>query len=336
MNIPNYDKNTVVGNLRDDIRDSIMAHNHYTITDSLLAELYPALFDGATLFVIPNGELSKSIAIVYEIVVDMLSKKCNRDTTVVAVGGGVVSDIAGFVSSIFMRGIDWVCVPTTLLSQVDASTGGKTGINVEKHKNILGTFWLPRQIYCDINILTTLDEQQWLSGVGEIIKTSLLNQELWEYIQDNLQLLMERDSKTTSTVVKACIAIKSQIVALDLHDSDVRQNLNLGHTIGHALESYDNFSLSHGEYVLLGIMIETTIFAAYIDAEYLDSIRLLLKKIAPPMPKFSPSRLANQATIDKKNSGNDIVFVVPINVGKVQRMTIRQDELCDALKVFVN
>lgn len=332
MKLPNLDNNIVVGNLRSDIRESITALEHFTITDDIVMELYPALFEGAAVYVIPHGEQSKSWTVVNDIVDDMLARGFKRDTTIVAVGGGVVSDIAGFVASIYMRGIDWVGVPTTLLAQVDASNGGKTGINVGQTKNILGTFYLPRQIFCDINILTTLDSRQWLSGVGEIVKTSLLNAELWSYLNKNLQELMDKEPAVVEQVVKACMSIKSQIVALDFKDLGLRQNLNLGHTLGHALESSDQFRLSHGEYVLLGIQLETTIFAEHIDPEYLDQIRLMLKKLAPPMVDIDFSELIRYACLDKKNKNEEITFIIPINVGQVKTFSLKREELKKELK----
>ena len=327
MNIPNYDKNIVVGNLRSDIRESITALEHYTITDETVLSLYPALFDGGTVFAIAPGESSKSLDVANDIARDMLKKGFKRNTTIVAVGGGVVSDVAGFVASIYMRGIDWVCVPTTLLAQVDASNGGKTGVNIEDYKNVIGSFYLPRQIFCDINILATLDDRQWLSGVGEILKTALLNQELWQYFGDNLQLLMQRDQKVVQKVVTACMAIKSNVVALDFKDKGLRQNLNIGHTIGHALESLDNFALTHGEYVLLGINIETTLFSHEIDVEYLQNLRLTLKKISPNMMDFSVNKLLKFAAQDKKNKREEITFVVPVALGQVKTFSLKHDEL---------
>ncbi|MDR3021962.1 MAG: 3-dehydroquinate synthase [Clostridiales bacterium] len=317
MNIPIVDKNIIVGNLRQDIREIVIADNYFIVTDDNVFALYPALFEGAKVFVLSDSEFSKNLNSVQTIIECMLNQGCNRNTTVVSVGGGVVSDIAGFVAAIFMRGVEWVCVPTTLLAQVDAGLGGKTAVNLKNYKNIVGAFWLPKSVLCDINMLATLNEQQWLSGVGEVVKTSLLNASLWGYLNDNLQSLMLKDWKIVKEIINQCIAIKSQIVALDLNEAGLRRHLNVGHTLGHAIESWDNFRLTHGEYVLLGIKYETELFAGNINQDYLDEIRIILKKLIVSTVAFDVREVVENATKDKKNKGNNIVFIVPTDKGKV-------------------
>ncbi|MDR1138454.1 MAG: 3-dehydroquinate synthase [Clostridiales bacterium] len=335
MNIPQFDKNTIIGNLRQDIRQLLASDSHYAIVDSNLYQLYPALFEGTCPYIVTSGEQSKTINTVHDIILDMLERNCNRDTTVLSIGGGTVSDIAGFVASIYMRGVDWICVPTTLLAQVDASSGGKTGVNVFNYKNMIGSFWLPKVVLCDITLLASLPQREWLSGIGEIVKTSLLNAELWEYLNANLNQLVDRQADVISDIVNACISIKSSIVALDLHDVGARRNLNLGHTMGHALETCGEFELSHGEYVLLGITLESMLFAEYINPEYLDNIRLLLSKVAPTMPKLDLDKIVAIASKDKKNKSDKIVFVVPVDIGQVQHLEMSQLQLKQNLKEII-
>jgi len=263
---------------------------------------------------IPHGESSKSLETVDTIIHKMLENGITRSSKVIALGGGVVGDIAGFVASIYMRGIDFIQIPTTLLSQVDSSVGGKVGVNTPVMKNAIGSFLQPKVVLIDPNTLQTLTKRQFNSGMAEVIKYGLIaSKPLFKDI-------LETDvSSNIESIIASCVSIKRDIVLEDERDTGKRQLLNYGHTIGHALEQYSNYALLHGEAVAIG-MVKMSIGMTYYD----DLLQMLHKYALPTTYEYDKEQLYRYITTDKKASGDDlnIILVEEVGNGYIKRIKI--------------
>lgn len=206
-------------------------------------------------FVFPAGEASKNIKTVeclYEILIE---KEFDRKSLLVALGGGVVGDLTGFAAATYLRGIDFIQVPTTLLAQVDSSVGGKTGVDFLCYKNMVGAFHQPRLVYMNFSTLATLPSQEFSCGMGEILKTGLIcDKDFFEFLYRNVQQIQSLDRKAVSDMVRRCCAIKAGVVERDPREQGERALLNLGHTVGHAIEKLKNFSMLHGQCVAVGLV----------------------------------------------------------------------------------
>ena len=202
------------------------------------------------------GESLKSLKAIDSIVGELIKKKADRHSLIMALGGGTIGDVAGFVAATYMRGIPWIGIPTTLLAQVDSSVGGKTGINHISGKNLIGSFHQPQLVICDTQYLKTLGPREFNSGVGEIVKYALtFDQDFFQYLQKNMGALLKRNPKVVSHVVEKSLKWKASVVAKDEYDrKGIREVLNFGHTFGHALEAYTDYkSYQHGEAVIWGM-----------------------------------------------------------------------------------
>ncbi|MCL2752936.1 MAG: 3-dehydroquinate synthase, partial [Defluviitaleaceae bacterium] len=207
--------------------------------------------------IIPAGEGSKNFRALTEVLQAMHEAGLDRGSVVFALGGGVVSDIAGFAASCYMRGINYINLPTTLLSQADSAIGGKTGIDFMGQKNLIGTFHAPHLVYTNIAALNTLPQQDYISGLAEVIKYGIIyDRGLLEFLYDNTQAVLERDEATVLHIVRRSCAIKTEVVMQDEKDKGLRQILNFGHTVGHAVESLSEFTLPHGYCVAIGMAQE--------------------------------------------------------------------------------
>ncbi len=297
--------------LSDKIRALCKGDNIFVVSDSTVALTYGSLWEGARHYTIPAGEDSKTLETYGKIGQAMLASGCNRTTTVIAIGGGVVGDIAGFVSASYMRGVRWINVPTTLLSQVDSSVGGKTAVNLGNYKNILGAFHLPSEVYISTHFLYTLNEREWICGVGEVVKTSFLSERVHDILVDNLDKLLDRDEKIVSTVVKECIDYKRAVVTEDLLETGLRKCLNLGHTVGHAIETIERYQRSHGEYVLIGLAIEAFMLGDRVKSEIRNEIVQTVESLGIIFPDFNPEEVAKACQKDKKNGAGKISVMLP-------------------------
>lgn len=200
---------------------------------------------------IDDGEQYKNLDTLAAIFEGLISGGMDRGSTIVALGGGVVGDIAGFAAATFLRGIPFVQVPTTLLAQVDSSVGGKTGINVPKGKNLVGAFYQPRLVVIDVSTLHTLPEREYLSGLAEVVKYGIvLDRELFEFIEENPEKILARDNSVLVDLIERCCRIKADVVVQDERESGLRAVLNYGHTLGHAVETLTGYKMyTHGEAV---------------------------------------------------------------------------------------
>jgi 3-dehydroquinate synthase len=246
-----------------------------------------------------------------------------RDTLVVALGGGTVGDIAGFAAAIFKRGVPVLQIPTTTVAQADSAVGGKTGIDSERSKNAFGAFWHPSAVYVDVATLTTLDDRQFRAGLVESIKHALIaDSEYFEFLENNLDAVLERKSDVLETIAHFNCKIKGDVVETDPSEQNKRRILNYGHTIGHAVEAASGFELLHGEAVAIGIiaagLIEIELELA--QQERIERIRQILKKLDVPVKL--PKDLAEEDLIDlikhdKKAVNKWPRFVLISDIGQV-------------------
>ena len=206
------------------------------------------------LVTVPAGEKSKRVALVEQCYDRLAAHRLERKSFIVALGGGVVGDLAGFVAATYLRGIPFVQVPTTLLAQVDSSVGGKTGVNLKAGKNLVGAFYQPRLVLCDLDTLRTLPRREYVSGLAEVIKYGIIYDAiLFAQLERNLPKLLERDPATLMAVVARCCEIKAEVVGQDETESGLRAILNFGHTIGHAVENSSGYGkFLHGEAISIG------------------------------------------------------------------------------------
>lgn len=317
--------------LSDEIRKITHSPNAFTVTDGNLFALHKDLFDETRTLVLPAGEDSKTLEYFRIALEKMLGCGCNRKTTVVAVGGGVVGDLTGFVSACYMRGTKWINIPTTLLSQVDSSVGGKTAVDLNDYKNIVGAFHLPERVIISSHFLKTLPRREWLCGVGEIVKTAFLSTPVHEILSGNIERLIRRDEELTAALVQACVEYKSFVVTEDLYESGLRKCLNLGHTVGHAFETVDRHRLSHGEYVLIGLAVEARVLEGKINPAVAAEISDAVKKCEVTYPDVSIEEVAKATVKDKKNGSGTISVMLP-DYENTREVLFGYDEIEGGLK----
>ncbi len=283
------------------------------------------------------GEENKGMDSILGICNACVEHKMDRKSMIVALGGGVVGDMAGFAAAIYMRGIRFVQVPTTLLSQSDSSVGGKTGIDFADSKNILGAFHQPKMVYMNVTTLKTLPPEQFVSGMGEVIKHGIIqDKEFFEYLKDNAQKIKELDAETLIYTAKVNCSIKARVVEEDEKESGLRAILNFGHTVGHAVESAFGFVKTHGECVGLGMVA-----AAYIafkrdmiNTAQLNEIEEIMEMYGFDIRTDLPDNDTVWAFMqkDKKKLEGKLKFVLPVNIGEVVQTTdVTADEVYSAL-----
>lgn len=301
------------------------------ITDHNVYKIYGDRFPSFPVFTIKPGEESKQLGVIETLAGKLLNKGIDRTGFILGVGGGVVCDVAGFLASVYMRGIRCGYVSTTLLSQVDASTGGKTGVNIGLIKNSIGTFRQPEFVVCDSTMLRTLPQKEYFSGMAELIKTGLIGDTtIIEKLENDLPSIIKRDRAMLSDLVYRSVRFKAGIVAEDEKESGHRRILNFGHTFGHAIELYDGEG--HGFAVAAGMEL-ATIFSrerGYLSPKECDRIISLLRKYSFSGNLNMPSRNAGRLILhDKKKTGDEIHFVFLKGIGKPFVMKTPVKEIID-------
>lgn len=312
----------------------------FIVTDSNVARHYlkplmenlEAASIAAQSFVVPAGEASKDLGTLGRVLDAMLAAKCERKTMVIALGGGVIGDLAGFAASILLRGVEFVQIPTTLLSQVDSSVGGKTGINTAVGKNLVGTFHQPRLVLADTDTLSTLPRRELLAGYAEVAKYGLLGDEpFFAWLEKNVSAILDLTTANRDTLVHAiaesCRA-KAKIVGEDEKEAGVRALLNLGHTFGHALEAEMGYgdALLHGEAVAMGMVMAFELSARLKLSAPDDAARVKAHltaaglRVTPPKqgPRgpITPEMLMAHMTLDKKVLDGAITFILARGIGQ--------------------
>ncbi len=273
----------------------------------------------------PAGETSKTQKIKTFLEEQMLKNNCGRDTLIIALGGGVVGDMAGFVAATYMRGIPYVQVPTTLLAMVDSSLGGKTGIDTAQGKNMIGAFWQPKKIFIDLDFIKNLPLEQILNGYFEIVKMSITsNKKLFYFAEKNLRAVQAKNVAVLKHLIIEGLKIKARIVEKDEKENDDRMILNFGHTIGHTLEKLSNYQLMHGYAVGLGIIAEAKIsqLEGFLPKASYDRIELLLVKSGIDksiLGKWKPKKIIASARKDKKTKGGRLRVVLIKDIGQLHK-----------------
>jgi 3-dehydroquinate synthase len=275
-----------------------------------------------SIFEMNDGEPAKKLQTVEQLAEQMVEAGADRNALLVAFGGGVVGDCVGFLASIFMRGIPVVQVPTTVLAQVDASIGGKTGVNLRAGKNLIGTFHQPRAVLVDPALLATLDEREFRAGLYESLKCGVIrDRKLFEFMVRNADKVLKRDHKALERVITDSVRVKAEVVAADERESDLRRILNFGHTIGHALEAATGYSqLLHGEAIAWGMLAATTIAGkvGFCDPETTNQILRGIEVYGRlPRAKTRPDEVMTRLKADKKTVGGKVHWVLPTKIGKV-------------------
>ena len=274
--------------------------------------------------VVPSGERQKSLTRTRKILTEMLQAAVGRKSVVLALGGGVIGDLAGFVAAIYQRGLPLVQIPTTMLSQVDSSVGGKVAVNHPLGKNMIGAFHQPQFVWADIETLETLPFREIVCGMGEVVKYGLaIDPGLFKYLELNLENILSLKADDVLHVQSRCLEIKARIVSEDETDAGPRIILNLGHTVGHALESACDYRiLKHGEAVLLGIIVESYIAKklGLISVDVQQRILELIKRIPfkQTVESLTVDKILRAMQYDKKSVHGNVRFVLPSGIGKAK------------------
>jgi shikimate kinase/3-dehydroquinate synthase len=278
--------------------------------------------------VLDPGEEHKNVGSLERIWSAALAASADRKSRIVALGGGVVSDVAGFAAATWMRGVPWLCLPTTLLSMVDASVGGKTAVDLKTAKNAVGAFWQPSAVICDVDYLSTEPARGYLSALSEVVKTALIGDaDLLSFIETHADAIRQKDLDVVAEVVRRCVRVKARVVSLDEREDGLRATLNLGHTVGHALEAYGGYGkLRHGEAISLGLVAALRIGERLGITERSLSERciLLLRVLGLPVD-LSSQPLAQAVDLighDKKRAGTRLKFVAARAPGNVELVDI--------------
>jgi 3-dehydroquinate synthase len=289
-----------------------------------LADLVASGFD-PVLLTIPAGEKAKNLGTVQSCYDQLAAARLERKSFIVALGGGVVGDIAGFVAATYLRGISFVQVPTTLLAQVDSSVGGKVGVNLRAGKNLVGAFFQPRLVLCDLDTLVTLPKREFGAGLAEVIKYGIIaDAALFRQLERDLAKVLDRDSEILTDVIARCCAIKAGVVQKDETESGLRAILNFGHTIGHAIEAISSYGkYLHGEAISIGQTVAARISAKLsgLPSRDVERIASLFARAGLPVRIKLTARqyaqLLSAMRLDKKVSGGEIKFVLAKRLGKV-------------------
>lgn len=293
-----------------------------------------------TFLEIPDGEAGKSLAVVEQLTREMARAGGKRDSRLLTFGGGTVGDLGGFVAACFLRGIDYSHLPTTLLAQVDAAIGGKTGVNLPEAKNSVGAFHQPRFVIADAGVLRTLPSEEIRQGLFEVIKAAILaDEELFRLLEERLPELLAAEPDALEAAVEAAVAVKVSVVESDERESDRRRLLNLGHTLGHALETVvGHGKLGHGDAVGHGMLFAIRLAERRgLSGPDAERMRALIGRMAPTaLPKLDPADLERAMTRDKKARETGLPWVLPTRIGAARVVDdVSRAEVLDSLAVFL-
>jgi len=311
------------------LKQSISGKQIMVVTNETIAPLYlGTLFAGLGDFdvyhvVLPDGEKYKNFDSVNTILTTMLQAPCDRTVTVIALGGGVVGDIAGFVASCYQRGVPYIQIPTTLLAQVDSSVGGKTAVNHPLGKNMIGAFYQPRCVIADTNTLSTLDDRQLSAGLAEVIKYGIImDRSFFEWLESNIEKILRRDQSALAYSIEiSCQNKRDVVVADEREETGVRAILNLGHTFGHAIEVAMGYGKwLHGEAVAVGMIMaaDLSLRMGLIDVAQVRRIRSLISRAGLPVdppPELTPEEYLRLMAADKKAVDKKIRLILIRSIG---------------------
>lgn len=292
-------------------------------------------------FTSPAGEQYKTLDTVTDLYTVLIEEKFDRNDMLLALGGGVIGDLTGFAAATYLRGIEFVQIPTTLLAQVDSSVGGKTGVDFDRYKNMVGAFCMPKLVYMNLATLDTLDPRVYLSGMGEVIKYGLIRRpEFYQWIGQHVQAIKNRDPEAVLHMVSVSCDTKRIVVEEDPLERSVRALLNLGHTLGHAIEKKKDFSLYHGECVAIGMVAaaQMSYKRGYLTAEQVEELKELLQLFELPIDVdgLNAQEVLDATKNDKKMIAGQIKFILlkAIGEGIVDR-TVTEEEMAEGLSAVL-
>jgi 3-dehydroquinate synthase len=317
------------------IRDAIPTAKHFVIVTSAVIRKYwgkvlldSFASDGAKVDIIEmlDGERRKTMATVESLSNQLVQINADRNTVLIALGGGVVGDVTGFLASIYMRGIRFVQIPTTFLSQVDSSVGGKTGVNLTAGKNLVGTFKQPELVLVDPQVLATLPDREYRSGLYESLKAGVIrNPRIFEFMEQNRDQVLAKDASSLEWLIAESVRVKADVVGQDEEEHGLRKILNFGHTIGHALEAETAYKVFlHGEAVAWGMVASAMIAVGMQKTSPADAQRVISLVLAyAPLPKVSvrPKAIFRRLASDKKTLDGKVHFIIPCRIGEVEIVT---------------
>ncbi len=304
--------------------------NAIIVTDENVAKLHAKAIANLNIktIIVPAGEEHKNLETVNFLWKSFLENGLDRKSIVIALGGGVIGDMTGFAASTYMRGIDWIAVPTTLLSMVDASLGGKTGFDLPEGKNLIGAFHPPKLVLADVNFLKTLPERELISGIAEVVKHGIISDpELFNLCSNGLDWVKDN----LEEIVKRAVAVKIKVIEDDPYEKGFRAALNLGHTVGHAVELVSKFDLRHGEAIAIGMCVEAKYSAriGLASQSVVEAIESTLKKLNLPTEipdELSKAEIIKAMRVDKKKNAKSIRFALPVEIGKVELVDVNDLE----------
>jgi len=320
----------VLGSIGEHLKSSGMGPRLVIITNPFVFELHgyslkeSLLKDGfeVAVLTIPDGEEHKSLENAGRLYAELSTSLAERTTPILALGGGVVGDLAGFVAATYMRGVPLIQVPTTLLAQVDSSIGGKAAVNYGKLKNQIGVFYQPRAVFSDTDTLKTLAANEVTNGLAEVIKSAVIgSRSLFEILERNMASLKAQEESITEKVITASAAIKARVVSRDEQDKGPRNRLNFGHTVGHAIETVTAFKVSHGTAVAIGMVTASRVSQRLGLLTQRDLGRLIgvihAAGLPAEMPELDVSAVIDAIKHDKKMAGGKVRFILPVRLGQV-------------------
>jgi 3-dehydroquinate synthase len=330
------------GKVAKDLKKTNLADRYVVISDSEVIKLHGDRLTESIRdvglkvdrIVFPMGEESKSRKMKQYLEDRMFELGLGRDTMIIACGGGVTGDLAGFTAATFMRGLSWIQVPTTLLAMVDASIGGKTGIDVPEGKNLLGAFHQPKAVYIDVATLDTLPRRHLVAGMAEVVKHAvILSRDLFKLLEVRGEDVLEGETDAQVQIIKKSCQIKAGVVEKDEKEGDLRKILNFGHTLGHAVESVSGYSLLHGEAVSLGMAMESALAVSegIMDEKEVERQNALLKKLGLPVKasvvlraligrNVRPKEVLDYTHTDKKARRGIVEYVLPTKIGQMKKL----------------
>ncbi len=316
----NYDKICIV---TDDVVENLYLEE--------VQQLLSSKFNLVITFTIPNGENSKKLSNIEKLYEHLIKHNFSRKDLLVALGGGVIGDMTGFCAATYLRGIDFIQIPTTLLSQVDSSIGGKTGVDFLGYKNMVGSFYMPKLVYINTSVLKTLSKEQFSCGMGEVIKYGCIwDKDFYNYLKNNVEDILSLDDLALEEMIYTCCDIKRQVVEIDPKEEGLRSILNFGHTIGHAIEKMSNFQLFHGQCVAIGMVaaMYLSLKLGHISESELEEFKYLLQEYNLPINAglLDIHEVLSATKSDKKAEKQYIKFIILNQLGKAKEFRDFSDE----------
>ena len=336
---PIYIDSSEISELTRKLEKYISGRKVFVVISEKVNKLYGKILNipAVETFVLKDGEKEKNFKNYKKITERMLKNQLSRKDILLAVGGGVVGDMAGFAASTYMRGIDFIQIPTTLLACVDSSVGGKTGIDTDYGKNLVGSFYQPKAVFININFLKTLDTKQFKTGLGEVVKYSFIEKSckpefeinLFNFLSENFEKINNKDIRTLERLVEYCVTLKIAVVEQDEKEGSLRKILNFGHTYGHAIEKITNYKkYTHGEAVVEGMRFafKLAVEKGLIEKNYKFLADDVINKFKfTSVKKFNMKKITEIMKSDKKASNGKITFVLPTEYQEVKTFDFEEE-----------